>query len=564
MGPVPVLIVGNPMKLFFMQLACLGALVSSSITTAQDAPSKPEIPAHVLHETFDNPPEEPAWALRKHSEGKSPEVRDGALHLLSGKGGENNSAAWPMQAEGEYRRVKGELVFTMTEGARGMSFMLLHTSHFARKGRAFYLYKQKGFPGDPPPSEPLCDEPNLWGSFAVALDCHNPPSEDPFNEHGNVYDRPQREVSLHFDGREIVNRFCEPEFVTGKACVLAFDIAFVTGGAEITIGVGGQSVYDSYFIPHMLPYESRAAVGAYGPDGGTCSIDSLHVDWSPKAAETISPLTVKPVTSGWSRKGKAWEGDVHLLPTGNEYERVIMTLRLKPMVERDEWDRLGHVWVWDNETRIELARILTPFMLWGTTYEYVCDVTDFGHLLDGNRKMGVNLGAYVGNGFVFDLEFTYYRRPSDVAALPKVVSLQNVWNGTANFNNAESVANTFGVRKVKVPADAKSARLRVVVTGHGSLEFKPMNRTIRVGDKTFESKLWTQNCYLNPWRPQFGTWKYDRAGWGPGAFGDVCELDLSSLIKPGIELELEYTSEEYKAEGWASHVIESQVVFYAE
>src|SRR5690606_12306432 len=129
------------------------------------------------------------------------------------------------------------------------------------------------------------------------------------------------------------------------------------------------------------------------------------------------------------RPGKPYEEEVHLLPTGLEYERVIMTLRLKPMVERDEWDRLGHVWVWDNETRIELARILTPFMLWGTSYEYVCDVTDFGYLLDGRRKMGVDLGANVGKGFVFDLEFSYYRRPRDVAPLPKVHSVQNVWSG---------------------------------------------------------------------------------------------------------------------------------------
>lgn len=542
--------------------ACLGALVFSSINIAQDPPAEPEIPAHVLMETFDNPPEKPDWALRKHGEGKKPEVRDGGLHLLSGKGGENNSCAWPMQAEGEYRRVKGELVFKLTEGARGMSFMLLHTSHFARKGRAFYLYKQKGFPGDPTPAEPKWDEPSLWGSFAIALDCHNPPSEDPFNEHGNVYDRDQREVSLHFDGKEIANSFCEPDFLTDKACVLAFDIQFVTGGAEVTVGVGGQSVYDCHFIPHMLPFESRAAVGAYGPDGGACSVDSIHVDWSPKAAETIAPVTVKPVTSGWSRQGKPWEGEVHLLPTGLEYERVIMTLRLKPMVERDEWDRLGHVYVWDDQERFEIARILTPFMLWGKSYEYVCDVTDFGHLLDGNRKLGVNLGANVGNGFVFDLEFTYYRRPDDVAGLRKVVGLQNVWNGNANFGNAESVAKTFGIRKVKVPAEATSAKLRVVVTGHGKLEFKPLSRTIRVGDKTFENKLWTQNCYLNPWRPQFGTWKYDRAGWGPGTFGDVWEIELSDLIKPGEELELEYISEELEIEGWASHRIESQAVFY--
>ncbi|MCA9490032.1 MAG: ATP-binding cassette domain-containing protein, partial [Myxococcales bacterium] len=115
---------------------------------------------------------------------------------------------------------------------------------------------------------------------------------------------------------------------------------------------------------------------------------------------------------------------------------------------RDEWDRLGHVWVWDNEDRFELARILTPFQLWGETYEYVCDVSDFGHLLDGARKIGVDLGANVGNGFAFDLEFSYYRHDEGVAWLPKVVKVQNVWSGNADFKSEDSLAKTFGKRTV--------------------------------------------------------------------------------------------------------------------
>ena len=225
--------------------ACLAVLVLSSVVVAQDDPApppdKPEIPANVLHETFDKPPEKPAWVLHKHGEGDEPSVTDGKLKLLSGKDGENNSCAWPRTVEGGYRHIKAELVFTITPEARGLSFMLLHTSHFARKGAAFYLYKAKGFPGDPKPSEPQWDEPNLWGSFAVALDTHNPPSDDPFDANGNVHKREQREVSLHFDGREIANAFCEPDFVTGEAAVLAVQVDFVTGGAEVTVGVGGQS-----------------------------------------------------------------------------------------------------------------------------------------------------------------------------------------------------------------------------------------------------------------------------------------------------------------------------------
>ena len=168
--------------------ACVGALVLSSVVVAQDdpvqPPAEPEIPENVLHETFDEAPETPPYSLTKHAEGHAPAVKDGKLQLLSGEGGENNSTAWPVQIDGEYRRVKSEVVFSLSKGARGMSFMLLNTAHFANNGPAFKLYKAKGFPGDPRPTHPEWDEPNLWGSFAVALDTHDPPTDDPFNEMG--------------------------------------------------------------------------------------------------------------------------------------------------------------------------------------------------------------------------------------------------------------------------------------------------------------------------------------------------------------------------------------------
>ena len=85
---------------------------------------------------------------------------------------------------------------------------------------------------------------------------------------------------------------------------------------------------------------------------------------------------------------------------------------------------------------------------------------------------------------------------------------------------------------------------------------------MKIGETEHRDPLRTLDCYLNPWRPQFGTWKYDRAGWGPGSLGRTWTIDVST---DGLaEMQLDYTSDEYKAEGWASHVIESQVVFYAD
>lgn len=572
-------------------VALVGAL--STVSTAQDpapapdpdpqprpqtAPSEPELPPNVLYETFEEIPTEPAWILAKHGPDSSaaPTSADGGVTLLTGGKGENNSVAWPLTADGEYREVKAEVVFTIDSAAHGMSLMLLNTARCGRKGPAFQLYKQLAPPGKPRPATPTWDEPNVWGSFAVALDTDNPPNDDMFDANGNVHKRPEREVSLHWDGREVANAFCEFDYVTGEAAVLTVHVDFVTGGAEVTVGVGGQAVYDAHFIPDMLPFESRAAIGAFGPTGGTCTVDSVRVEWNTEAAETPSPISVSAFRDVWHEThGKAKpERVVDLLPDGIAFERVIMHMTLEPMVVRDEWDRLGHVFVWDgdpaaddhkaNATRFEIARILTPFMMWGESYEYICDVTDFAALLTGRRRIATPMGSNVGHGFCIDLSFTYYRRPADVAPLPSVVSVANVWNGNAKMNDDESMAKVFGVRAVDVPAGASGAKLRIIVTGHGKLEFKPWERAVRVGETAFENRLWTQDCYLNPWRPQFGTWKFDRAGWGPGSFGRVWEIDVTDLITPGQPLELEYTSPKFEEDGWANHVIESQIVFYAD
>ncbi len=498
--------------------------------------------------------------LRRHKEGAAAEIRDGALQLLSGKGGEANSAAWPLCAPGSWRQIEAQWRLRLTPGVKGASFALLNTAHFANEGPAFQLLRARGI--SPDPREPEWDEPNLWGSFALAFDASNPPTEDPFNAFGNVHDRPQREVSLHFDGREIFNAACPVDFATGEWLAVKLELAFVTGGAEVTLNVAGKDVYSRAFVPHLLPYESRAALAAVGDAPGQCAIDDLQVRWKTPAAQTPAPVTVQTFHSEWLTGGRSEpEREFDLLPP--EFaERVILTYRFKPMVDRDEWDRQAAVYAWDGDSRIEIARILTPFQLWGATYEFVVDVSDYRQLLVGRRKLCVFAGANVNKGFVVDLDLTYYRKPADVPALPKVLALKNVWSGHAHFNNPDSVKKTFGERTVDVPAGTRGAKLRITVTGHGSLEFKPMDRTVLAGGKEFKNTLWTSDCYLNPYRPQFGTWKYDRAGWGPGSVARTWEIDLKDCFEPGKPLKLTYTSQELDTKDWAEHWIEGQVIFY--
>ncbi|MEJ2700364.1 MAG: peptide-N-glycosidase F-related protein, partial [Desulfuromonadales bacterium] len=56
-------------------------------------------------------------------------------------------------------------------------------------------------------------------------------------------------------------------------------------------------------------------------------------------------------------------------------------------------------------------------------------------------------------------------------------------------------------------------------------------------------------CYLNPVRPQPGTWYYSRAGWAPGEVVRPWWIDLTPDIVPGRTAELRYLPEPYDFSG---------------
>ena len=81
-----------------------------------------------------------------------------------------------------------------------------------------------------------------------------------------------------------------------------------------------------------------------------------------------------------------------------------------------------------------------------------------------------------------------------------------------------------------------------------------------------EEALWRTDVYLNPCRPQGGTWKYDRAGWAPGDVVTPWDIDISELIEPGERLTVTYEPEAYvnekRGEGRATHWVEGQLIQY--
>ena len=99
------------------------------------------------------------------------------------------------------------------------------------------------------------DEPNTEHAISIGFDVHNPPptamTPDEngrvmgwFDEFGNWYDRPQREVSVHANNRERINVLSDVEFRTGEWVDVDVDLRYVLGGARVQVRLDGTTVID--------------------------------------------------------------------------------------------------------------------------------------------------------------------------------------------------------------------------------------------------------------------------------------------------------------------------------
>lgn len=424
-----------------------------------------------------------------------------------------------------------------------------------------------------PPDFSRWEAPNLAGSFAVGFDAANPPNRDPFRGSGNVYDRPQHEVSLHWDGMEIVKRTTPMDFRDEKPHDVNVNVKFVTGGALIDVSIDHTPIYESYFIAGLQPYPGRALFGARNDrTAGDVMLDNLRVSCGPPTAVHPAPQTIIAMDHQLNDvHHPKFETEVEFPENTDQFGRILCTLRLdKPESRFDPWDRIAHLFIYapDGE-RFELVRYVTPY---DRGHAWHVDVSDFRPLLRGKRKFE-QLCSTQGEGWVVTVTFDFYPGPAERKAF-KVV---NLWSGAPEIGNPDSPANDFYQPRI-VPLDDSphSAKVRLTVTGHGmepnwknAGEFMPIWRTLTVNGESFRNRLWKTDNYLNPCRPQGGTWKYDRAGWAPGDIVRPWEVDITKQVVGADALQIQYTLDDYvnknRGQTWApTHVTESQLILYHE
>ena len=221
----------------------------------------------------------------------------------------------------------------------------------------------------------------------------------------------------------------------------------------------------------------------------------------------------------------------------------------------DHWDRSGSIQLVlnpqderENWEYLEIARYITPYRL--EMCQFI-DMTPLAGFLQGEQTLvswvdtWVGPGHSDGDGWRVSANFIFY--PGAKSAPSSVI---NVW-GRRNINvgnvqpdqNIDSQIDPFNV---VIPADAQRVEAHIIATGHGfgytynCAEFCTMRNDVIVNGTPFSSKPWRSDCETNPVSPQFGTWRYDRNGWCPGAIVTGHKIDITQALTLDTENTIDY------------------------
>ena len=275
-------------------------------------------------------------------------------------------------------------------------------------------------------------EPNLAGVFAIGFDTHNPPpapgssrNEVMFGPLGNIENRPQREISLHRDGRELANRLAPRPLSE----LLALTLTEVVGGVELTLTVGGVAVYENYFIPEVsLALVKPMLIGA----SAALSVSRKGMPSWPGTPRRVSAFT-KALNDAQHHRVKSRVS----FPDTTKIGRVVCTLTLENTPKGiDPWDRLAQLFLTDeNGERYELLRWITPYR---KAWQWKVDLTDFLPLLRGQKELELSCETY-SEGWLVSIDFDFY--PGPIAREPyKVIKL---WNGVAKIGLTDEPMEKF-------------------------------------------------------------------------------------------------------------------------
>ena len=259
------------------------------------------------------------------------------------------------------------------------------------------------------------------------------------------------------------------------------------------------------------------------------------------------------------------------------------------------FDSLGHIYdsVWvSSETMLlldyyvyytpfdviekyELARVITPYggnLSADWEFRHSFDVSDFVHLLRDSVEIRAFYGGW-SSGFSATLDFDF------IEGIPsrEVISIENLYQGSWNFNNAADFnATNFPTKYVDINAAAESVKLRMTPTGHGfdnsinAAEFYAVNYNVKVdGAQVYEQTIWRDDCGENPIYPKdessgnyIHTWLLDRANWCPGLRAFTYEHDLDVSAGSAVDIDIAFDDYSWSGAQTPSYIVTSELVQY--
>lgn len=536
-----------------------------------------------------------AWGEGARRNGVGPKVKDGQLVVLEPWWKLATSVGLPADGVAAARELDVAFTLELQVGCEGAGFAWLDTERFGAEGapplpapspEVRVTPRRDVAAGD---GEPAFDAltahtggdahggweaPNFAGSLGIGFDARNPWTEEPFRGSGNIHHRPEHEISLHWDGEERFKKTTGIDFRDGEAHSVELHVEYVPGGAFVDLTLDDEVVFDGYFLPHATAYAGRAAFGGRNAEtAGWMTVDDLAVSRVGVGEGAFPAPTVITAIDNQLNDAGAHEtrGTATLPEDLSGYERVLLTLHLEePEKGFDPWDRLAHVFVEDAALgRVEVLRYITPYDRGGV---WTLDVTDMAPVLTGERSFVQRCETYAA-GWLVTVELSLYPRPEGWPVPPQAYRVERLWQGKCIVGNPDNPpSNFFEARTLALDPETVGVEVRTAVTGHGmypnsnnAAEFMPLDRTLTLGGVAHTNTLWKTDNYLNPVRPQGGTWKYDRAGWAPGDIVPPWIVAAESAL--GETLEVAYEVAEYLNEGrgqtWEPfHQVASYAVFF--
>lgn len=278
-----------------------------------------------------------------------------------------------------------------------------------------------------------------------------------------------------------------------------------------------------------------------------------------------------------------------------------------------DWDMTTQIMVRDKATGewYEITRCITPYggsfgKDWSRTY--CIDVTEFLPLLQGETEFKIfycGWDATDKKAHAVELKFELF---SGSNAYGTALWRQKIYDSaidggntgyrswaygvqpdTSGVNHSIEQPERLGLRTLEIPAGTQSVVLRICITGHGQdaltrkqgtfpgrAGYKPNNvaefdynyYTIMLDGNRVEQQGYIWEINTNNYR-QAGTYKYNRAGWGPGKPCNVQHWLIENIPQQGKTITLDLDLDEYisrntspRAESVAQYYVEVDAFGY--